>query len=171
MPTMALRVVWCSVAAWRACTTVARPTIATAPMTAVGGSKYWIGDYTIEPENGGVGVFAHEFGHDLGLPDLYNTGLDSHNIELFAEFPAGKRLVGRGESGFEGVSEHGRLLGIVEEMTITLREGRGTQSWRRATTASIRVALRAGTKQAANATRPRISATPAKVSGSAGGTP
>ena len=31
-------------------------------------SSKWIGDYTIEPENGGVGVFSHEFGHDLGLP-------------------------------------------------------------------------------------------------------
>ena len=39
----------------------------------VGDSGYWIGDYTIEPENGGVGVFAHEFAHDLGLPDLYDT--------------------------------------------------------------------------------------------------
>lgn len=39
----------------------------------IGGTDYWIGDYTVEPENGGVGVFAHEFAHDHGLPDLYNT--------------------------------------------------------------------------------------------------
>jgi immune inhibitor A len=39
----------------------------------LGTSGLWIGDYTTEPENGGLGVFAHEFGHDLGLPDLYDT--------------------------------------------------------------------------------------------------
>jgi immune inhibitor A len=33
----------------------------------------WIGDYTIQPENGGLGVFAHEYAHDLGLPDQYDT--------------------------------------------------------------------------------------------------
>ncbi len=30
-------------------------------------------DYTVEPEDGAAGVFSHEFGHDLGLPDEYDT--------------------------------------------------------------------------------------------------
>jgi len=37
----------------------------------IGDTDLWILDYTIEPENGGLGVFAHEFGHDLGLPDYF----------------------------------------------------------------------------------------------------
>lgn len=47
----------------------------------LGDSSKWIGDYTIEPENGGVGVFAHEFGHDLGLPDLYDTSGNTGGAE------------------------------------------------------------------------------------------
>lgn len=44
----------------------------------IGNSDYWVGDYTVEPENGGVGVFSHEFGHDLDLPDLYDrNGADN----------------------------------------------------------------------------------------------
>ncbi len=39
----------------------------------IGNSDYWVGKYTIQPENGGVGVFTHEYGHDLTLPDLYDT--------------------------------------------------------------------------------------------------
>ena len=29
--------------------------------------------YTVMPEDGAAGVFVHEFGHDLGLPDEYDT--------------------------------------------------------------------------------------------------
>jgi immune inhibitor A len=38
----------------------------------IGDSDYWVGKYTIQPEDGGVGVFTHEYGHDMGLPDLYD---------------------------------------------------------------------------------------------------
>jgi immune inhibitor A len=41
--------------------------------TQIGATGLWIADYTIQPENGGISVFAHEYGHDLGLPDEYDT--------------------------------------------------------------------------------------------------
>ncbi|WP_323375828.1 immune inhibitor A domain-containing protein [Streptomyces alkaliterrae] len=41
--------------------------------TEIGDTGIWVGDYTVQPENGGLGVFAHEYAHDLGLPDLYDT--------------------------------------------------------------------------------------------------
>ena len=52
----------------------------------IGNTNFWIGDYTVEPENGGVGVFAHEFGHDLGLPDLYDTSGNTGGAENSTAF-------------------------------------------------------------------------------------
>ncbi|MEG0773995.1 immune inhibitor A domain-containing protein [Clostridium sp.] len=45
------------------------------------GTNYKAYDYTIEPEDGAAGVFAHEFGHDLGLPDEYDTNYTSSSGE------------------------------------------------------------------------------------------
>jgi immune inhibitor A len=43
-------------------------------------------NYIMQPEDAGLGVFAHEYGHDLGLPDLYDvvgSGGDS-DVEFWA---------------------------------------------------------------------------------------
>ena len=70
----------------------------------VGGTNLWIGDYTVEPENGGVGVFSHEFGHDLGLPDLYDTSGNTGG----AENPTGFwTLYSQGSYGNSGKPEDG----------------------------------------------------------------
>ena len=39
----------------------------------VPGTSLKLSNYIVQPEDSGVGVFAHEYGHDLGLPDLYDT--------------------------------------------------------------------------------------------------
>jgi immune inhibitor A len=58
----------------------------------LGTSGLWIGDYTTEPENGGLGVFSHEFGHDLGLPDLYDTAGGDNGTGFWTLMSAGSWL-------------------------------------------------------------------------------
>ncbi|WP_405012726.1 immune inhibitor A domain-containing protein [Kitasatospora sp. NBC_01539] len=61
--------------------------------TPVGASGIWVGDYTMQPENGGLGVFAHEYGHDLGLPDLYDTaGADDNSVGFWSLMSSGSWL-------------------------------------------------------------------------------
>ena len=59
------------------------------PVTKTG---VWVGDYTIQPENGGLGVFAHEYGHDLGLPDHYDTNGGSNATGFWTIMSSGSYL-------------------------------------------------------------------------------
>ena len=58
----------------------------------VGDSGYWVGDYTIQPENGGVGVFTHEFSHDLGIPDLYDYNYRENGTGFWTLMSSGSWL-------------------------------------------------------------------------------
>ncbi|MEU4653833.1 immune inhibitor A domain-containing protein [Streptomyces sp. NPDC023723] len=64
--------------------------------TQIGDTGLWVGDYTIQPENGGLGVFAHEYGHDLGLPDEYDTNGGENSTGFWTLMSSGSWL-GRGE--------------------------------------------------------------------------
>jgi immune inhibitor A len=58
----------------------------------IGDSGIWVGDYTIQPENGGLGVFAHEYGHDLGLPDEYDTNGGENSTGFWTLMSSGSWL-------------------------------------------------------------------------------
>ncbi len=66
----------------------------------IGDTGIWVGDYTIQPENGGLGVFAHEYGHDLGLPDLYDTAGGENSTGFWTLMSSGSWLgTGKKEIG------------------------------------------------------------------------
>ncbi|MFI6011471.1 immune inhibitor A domain-containing protein [Streptomyces sp. NPDC051243] len=66
----------------------------------IGSTGIWVGDYTVQPENGGLGVFAHEYGHDLGLPDHYDTAGGENSTGFWTLMSSGSWLgTGKGEIG------------------------------------------------------------------------
>ncbi|HEX9075947.1 MAG TPA: immune inhibitor A domain-containing protein, partial [Anaerolineae bacterium] len=71
----------------------------------IGNSDYWVGKYTIQPENGGVGVFTHEFGHDLGLPDLYDTSGGENGTGFWTLMSSGSWM-GDGKQDIGSKSSH-----------------------------------------------------------------
>ncbi|MBV1850038.1 immune inhibitor A domain-containing protein [Catellatospora tritici] len=81
----------------------------------IGNSNYWLGDYTTEPENGGLGVFAHEFGHDLGLPDYYDTNSGDNSTSFWTLMSSGSWL-GHGAEANEGIGTTPGLMGPEEKL-------------------------------------------------------
>jgi len=82
--------------------------------TQIGNTGMWIGDYTTEPENGGLGVFTHEFGHDLGLPDLYDTAGGDNGTGFWTLMSAGSWL----NHGTDSIGTTPGYMGPWEKMQL-----------------------------------------------------
>ena len=65
----------------------------------IGQTGLWVADYTIQPENGGLSVFAHEYGHDLGLPDEYDTAASGDNPVSWWTLMAQSRVSAASDQG------------------------------------------------------------------------
>lgn len=95
----------------------------------IGDTDIWIRDYTTEPENGGLGVFAHEFGHDLGLPDYYDTAGGENGTGFWNLMSSGSWL-GHGEGSIGTTPNH---MGAHEKMFLgwldhaTVRPGQSSR--------------------------------------------
>jgi immune inhibitor A len=97
--------------------------------TQIGSTGVWIGDYTVEPENGGLGVFSHEFGHDLGLPDYYDTDGGENGTGFWTLMSSGSWL-NEGEAAGDAIGttpggfgpEEKRFLGWLDYSTVKAGE-------------------------------------------------
>ncbi|WP_282203603.1 immune inhibitor A domain-containing protein [Kitasatospora fiedleri] len=66
----------------------------------VGDSGLYVYDYVQAGENSGVGLFSHEFGHNLGLPDLYPTSSGDNAVGFWSLMSSGSYLgKGRNSTG------------------------------------------------------------------------
>ncbi|MFI7577408.1 immune inhibitor A domain-containing protein [Micromonospora sp. NPDC049497] len=83
--------------------------------TQIGDTGVWIGDYTIQPENGGRSVFYHEYGHDLGLPDDYNILNGGDNNNEHWTLMAQSRLSAKNDGG---IGERGGDLGAWNKLQL-----------------------------------------------------
>ncbi|MER7418775.1 immune inhibitor A domain-containing protein [Micromonospora peucetia] len=83
--------------------------------TQIGNTGLWIGDYTIQPENGGRSVFYHEYAHDLGLPDDYNVTSGGDNNNEHWTLMAQSRLGAKNDAG---IGDRGGDLGAWNKLQL-----------------------------------------------------
>ncbi len=93
----------------------------------------WVDDYTVQPENGGLSVFAHEYTHDLGLPDLYDTSGNSGGAENSVGFWSLMSQSRGTLPGDEGIGDRPMPLGAWEKFALGWLDYKVTRAGRSAT--------------------------------------
>ena len=95
------------------------PTVAGVPNadggTQIGNTGIWVADYTVQPENGGISVVAHEYGHDLGLPDHYDTAASGDNPVNWWTLMAQSRVSAAGD---QGIGTRAADLGVWDKLQL-----------------------------------------------------
>jgi immune inhibitor A len=83
--------------------------------TQIGNTGIWVADYTVQPENGGISVVAHEYGHDLGLPDHYDTAASGDNPVSWWTLMAQSRVSAAGD---QGIGTRAADLGVWDKLQL-----------------------------------------------------
>ena len=83
--------------------------------TQIGDTPFWVGDYTIQPENGGLSTIAHEYGHDINLPDHYDTGASGDNPVSWWTIMAQSRV---SDEGDQGIGTRAADLGVWDKFQL-----------------------------------------------------
>lgn len=83
--------------------------------TQIGDTGIWVADYTVQPENGGISVVAHEYGHDLGLPDHYDTAASGDNPVSWWTLMAQSRVSAAGD---QGIGTRAADLGVWDKLQL-----------------------------------------------------
>ncbi len=79
-------------------------------------------NYATEPEDGKVGTFAHELGHLLGLPDLYDITLNSFGLGMVSLMSYGSWGGGDGSRPV-GLDPWSRMkLGFIQPVVVASNE-------------------------------------------------
>jgi immune inhibitor A len=98
----------------------------------LGTTPFWVRDYVTVPENAGLGDVVHEYGHDLGLPDLYDAFAPGGGLENPVNWWSQMAQSHVGTAGDQAISTRATDLGPWEKLQLgwldydTLRRGRHT---------------------------------------------
>lgn len=100
-----------------------RPNVVTADTNAFGNPVSVEGEYSVTHENRHIGSYCHELGHDLGLPDLYDTDpqWDGTSTTGLSEGIGNYGLMGGGSWTFSHMTAWSKIqLGWITPTIVTI---------------------------------------------------